>query len=64
MHDIEIAAIWFALIIAGMILTMLMPWIVSESDGSEVNQHEREYIPAHQELHERVCSMVPIAKEA
>lgn len=64
MHDIAVLAIWFSLVIAGMILTMLMPRIVSESHGSEVTQDQYERIPAHHGLHERAGSMILIGKEA
>ena len=64
MHDIEIVAIWFALVTSGMILTMLMPWFVSETHGSDVNHVERERIPAHQGLGERAGSMSLIEIEA
>jgi len=63
MHDIEMLAVWFSFVIAGMILTILMPRIVSESRGSEVNQDEYERIPAHQVADERVGSMILIGKE-
>ncbi len=62
MHDFEILAIWFSSVIAGMVLTMLMPRIVSESSSSGVTQEEREGMPAHQELDERVGSMILIGK--
>jgi hypothetical protein len=64
MHDIEFLAVWFVLVIAGMIFTMLMPRIVSESRGREVNQDASERIPAHQGLHERAGTMILIGKEA
>ncbi|OQW37590.1 MAG: hypothetical protein A4E19_12990 [Nitrospira sp. SG-bin1] len=63
MHDIEILAVWFALVIAGMILTILMPRIVSESHGSGADQEEPQRISAHQGSHERVGSMILIGKE-
>jgi hypothetical protein len=64
MHDIAILAIWFSFVIAGMILTMLMPRVVSELHGSEVSQAQYERIPAHHGLHERAGSMILIEKEA
>lgn len=64
MHDIEIVAIWFALVISGMILTLLMPWFVSKTHGSEVNHVECECIPARQALDERAGSMSLIEIEA
>lgn len=62
MHDIEMLAVWFVFVIAGMILAMLMPRIVSESRDSEVNQDACERIPAHQMVDERVGSMILIGK--
>jgi hypothetical protein len=64
MHDIEMLAVWFALVIAGMILTILMPRIVSESHGSAVDQEKPQRISAHQGSHERAGSMILIGKEA
>lgn len=64
MHEIEILATWFSLIIAGMILTMLMPRIVPESRGREVTQDACECIPAHQWGHKREASMILSEKEA
>jgi hypothetical protein len=64
MHDIEMLAIWFAFVIAGMILTILMPRIVSESRGSEVVQGACERIPGHQGLHDGAGPMILIEKEA
>jgi len=64
MHDIEIVAIWFSSVIGVMILTMLLPWIFSESHSSEVNPVECEPIPAHQGLQKRAGSIVPIVIEA
>ena len=63
MHDFEIVVIWFSLVIAGMILTMLMPWIVSEPRGGEIAQDECVRIPAYQGLHERASTMIPIGTE-
>lgn len=60
MHDIEMLAIWFSSVFAGVILTMLMPRIASEPRGSEVTQDECERIPAHQRVHERAGSIKPI----
>lgn len=64
MHDIELLVLWFSSIISGMILTLLVPRMVSESRGSEVSQAECERIPAHQGVHDRAGSMILIRKEA
>ena len=45
MHDMESSVIWFALVIAGMTLTMLMPRITWESRGSKVTQDNYEEAP-------------------
>ena len=55
MHDIEIVVIWFFLVNAGMLLTLLMPRIVSEPRGCKVTQVESERILAREELHERAA---------
>ena len=60
MHDFEMLAIWFSSILVGMILTILMPRIVSESRGSQVTQDACERIPAHRGVHERAGSIKPI----
>lgn len=64
MHDIEILAIWFSFVITGMILTMLLPRLVPESRGKEVNQDACERIPAHQAADEWRGSMILIGKKA
>jgi hypothetical protein len=64
MHESEMLAGWFLMIIAGMIVTMLMSWMIFESRRSEVNQGECERFPPHQGLDERVGSIAPIAIEA
>ena len=55
MHDIEVVVIWFFLVNAGMLLTLLMPRIVSEPRGCKVTQVESERILAREELHERAA---------
>jgi len=55
MHDIEIVVIWFFLVNAGMLLTLLMPWIFSEPRRCEVSHHEYERIPAREECYERAA---------
>ena len=55
MHDIEIVVIWFFLVNAGMLLTLLMPWIFPEPRSCEVTHDEYESIPACEELHERAA---------
>lgn len=55
MHDIEIVVIWFFLVNAGMLLTLLMPWIVSEPHSGEVTHDEYERIPAREEYYERAA---------
>lgn len=64
MHDFEIVIIWFYLISAGMILTMLMPRIASESRGNGAAHDACERISSHQRVCKPVSSMVPIASEA
>jgi hypothetical protein len=64
MHDIELLTIWFSSVVTGMLLTMLMPRIVSESPDNEVTQDACERIPARRRLHERADSMILTGKEA
>lgn len=58
MHDIEIVVIWFLSVNAGMLLTLLMPRIVSEPRGCEVIEVECEHIPAPQGVHKQEGLMV------
>ena len=55
MHDIEVVVIWFFLVNAGMLLTLLMPCIFSRPRSCEVTHDEYERIPAREELHERAA---------
>jgi hypothetical protein len=55
MHDIEVVVIWFFLVNAGMLLTLLMPRIVSEPRSCEVTHDEYEGIHACEELQERAA---------
>jgi hypothetical protein len=55
MHDIEIVVIWFLSVNAGMLLTLLMPRIVSEPRSYEVTHDEYEGIHACEELQERAA---------
>ena len=64
MHDIEMLAVWFFSVIAGMVFTMVMPRIVSRSGGSEVTQEACQAISAHHGVEERASSMILIRKEA
>lgn len=63
MHNMETVAIWFTLVTTGMILTLLMPWIVSESRSRAVTQVEREPIPAERGFHEQAGTIGPIVTE-
>lgn len=64
MYEMAISVIWFGSVIVGMILTMLMSRIISESHGSGVKEDECERIPAHQVVHEQAELMILIGKEA
>jgi hypothetical protein len=64
MHEHELVAIWFLSVSMGVFLTMLMPRMVSESRGGEVNQDACKRIPAHQVVDERMGSTILIGKEA
>lgn len=46
MSDMAILAIWFASIIAGMILTLLMPVMFADSYAMEATQDERAHVPS------------------
>jgi hypothetical protein len=64
MHNVESAVIWFSSVIAGMILTILMPRIVSEPCGRAVTRGKYERIPSYQGVPEWVGAMILIEKEA
>jgi hypothetical protein len=55
MHDIKTVAIWFLLVNAGMILTMLLPWMALKSRHSEAKQVKRKPIPTDNRLHQRAA---------
>jgi hypothetical protein len=63
MHDIELLVLWFSSIITAMILTILLPRMVSESRGSEAAPNVYQRIPAHQGVYKREGSMILIGKE-
>ncbi len=68
MAESAIVVIWFASIIAGMVLTMLMPKIFAESPANEVRQGEAAHAPSLEMLHvkvlqERKASMVLVEEE-
>jgi hypothetical protein len=64
MHDIELVVVWFSSIVVGMILTVLMPQIVSEACGSQIIQDSCERISAREDRHEPAGSMSLTSKEA
>lgn len=51
MGDMVILVIWFASIIAGMILTLLMPVIFVDSYVKEATQDERAHVASREVLH-------------
>jgi len=60
MHDMESSVIWFAYIIAGVILTMLLPRLVSVPSRRGRTHHEWKDMPVRGELDEQLGSMVMI----
>lgn len=56
-------AIWLSSVFAGVILTMLMPRIVSESCGRGVTREQCGHTPASHELLKREEAMDLIEKE-
>lgn len=51
MGDMVILVIWFASIIAGMILTLLMPIMFVDSYAKETTQDERVQVTSREILH-------------
>ena len=51
MGDMVILVIWFASIIAGMILTLLMPIMFADSYAKETTQDERTHVTSREILH-------------
>jgi hypothetical protein len=64
MHEIAILIIWFSSIIAGMMLTMLLPHIFPEASGNGERQDELVPMSSEEELRERSTSEVPVGKAA
>lgn len=69
MDDMVILEIWCASIIAGMVLTMLMPKIFADSPVDEVRQGKAACVPSEEILHleelqEHRASMVLVQEEA
>lgn len=51
MGDMATLAVWFASIIAGMILTLLMPVMFTDSHAKEATQDERAHVTSQEILH-------------
>jgi hypothetical protein len=64
MHVFAIVVVWFYLIVAGIILTMLMPRIASESRSCEVVRDTCERTSSHQMVRKPAGSMVQMVSEA
>jgi hypothetical protein len=64
MHDVEALIIWSALNIAGMMLAMLMPHIVSDSPGSGRKHDQLVRVPSAEGISEENAAMVEIGKAA
>mgnify|MGYP003497783701 CR=1 FL=1 len=63
MHDLEMVIIWFWSVIAGVILTMLMPQMVSTSNRRVRLQHEWTDVPARDEFEGQNGAVVLMEKE-
>jgi hypothetical protein len=64
MHDIEIVVIWFFLVNAGMILTLLIPRMVSKSCSREINHDNCDRISVRHGVPELASSLAFLDKAA
>ena len=67
MQDIAILAIWFSSVIGGMVLTMLLPKIFTDSETTRMQWNGEARVPSH-DLHVEVfqgtrTSMVLVEEE-
>ena len=51
MSDMATSAVWFASIIAGMMLTLLMPVMFADSHMKEASPDERTHVASQETLH-------------
>lgn len=58
MYDMPISVICFALVIVGMVMTMLMSWMFLDSRGSGVHQVAPALIVADQGVDDHAGSMI------
>ncbi len=62
MHDIELVAIWFLSVIAGVTMTMLLPQLVSPPSSRERTHQEWKDVPARDESAEHRGPLVRMGK--
>ncbi|OQW31581.1 MAG: hypothetical protein A4E19_08185 [Nitrospira sp. SG-bin1] len=64
MHEVAVLIVWFALNIAAMILTMLMPHVFADSPGSRKKHDQPVLVLSEDGITEERTAMVPIGKAA
>jgi hypothetical protein len=64
MHEVAILTIWFALNIAGMMVTMLMSHVFSDSPRSRRKHDQLVQVPSGEGLTEERTAMVRMGKAA
>jgi hypothetical protein len=64
MHEVAVLTIWFALNIAGMMLTMLMSHICADSPGSRRKHDQLVRVPSEDGITEERTAMVRMGKAA
>jgi hypothetical protein len=64
MHEVAVLTIWFSSIIAGMMVTMLLPHIFPEAPGNKERQDQFVPVPSEEGLRERRASEIHVGKAA
>jgi len=64
MHEGAVLTIWFALNIAGMMLTMMMPHIFADARGTGRKHDQLARVPSEEGTLEERAAMVRIGKAA
>ena len=64
MHDIELLVIWFLSVNTGVILTMLLPRLVSDLRGNIITRDGDTHRPVSQRVHTQEAVLVPISSRS
>lgn len=64
MHEVAVLTIWFALNIAGMLLTMFLPHIFADARGTGRKLDQLVRVPSEEDILDERAAMVRIGKAA